>query len=692
VKHILSVKTLNFQGRSAILSAQLKKAPMAKKSKKKTVASTRPQIKVAKTDPKPDKKKKILGKLFAKRIPRKKAEPKGALRMVQSLIKDQLHKVEETAEQKEEEIEVKPPEKKEPEKEKKEPEKKEKIRKRLSPEHRQKIRGGLLALIGLFALTFIGWFLFGKMFRPQYLAEILPAESTVGVLEINVDSGSGQVKQFYDLMKNYAVYQHDGLVNFLTLALPLDFAKEIEPWLGRRAGIAFVSTAKKGELARIYFIESRDRNLTEEFLKSKAMQDAKEELTVTDYNNYKLYGYSLSHLFEATFIGNYLVIAENEITLKELLDKINAGGERLNDEAVYRKTANNLPQGSLTGGYLNLQKLYDVLSADENFVAKKGQDFLAFKPYLSLFDAVGFTCFADKDKFVIQTFVALNKDALTDDKFISYSEKYRGALLSLAPEDPVGLAAGHDLTKEIGRLEEVFAGSTKSNSQVFNGLLEAQKNIYLGKAISLSGDIYPLLGGEYLFAVENNLENPAYTLILELMNKNQDIQRLEKIMSALEKTGGFFTSKIQEVVLPDGTKGQEIVASPELIERFEENHEGTVISDLKMGETGWHIYYAVSDDKAIITTNKDIMKNILDRIAGKVSSSFVSTGFYKRIVGRIIGTADEIFTVKTGAVTEWLGLNENEMLKPYLLPFSGLTAAKNYFTDGISTIYSLEII
>jgi hypothetical protein len=652
---------------------------MAKKSKKKTIASTRPQVKDTTKDTKPEKKKKILGKLFTQKMPKKKKE------QIKEVVKKEVKKEEITVESKPED---------DSKSLKKEPSIQlvTKVKVRLSPEHRRKIRGGMLVLIGLFALSFIGWFLFGKMFRPQYLAEILPADSTVAIMEVNIDSQSGQIKSFFDLMRNYPVYQKDGLVRLITLILPVDFAKEVEPWLGRRAGVALVSTAKKGELSRVYFIESRDHNLTLEFLKSHAMSDAKEELTVTDYNGYKLYGYTLSNLFEVTFINNYLVIAENQNTLKGLLDQITAGGQRLNDEDQYRKVANNLPQGSMIDAYLNLQKLFNVLSSDESFMVQKGQNFAAFRPYLSIFNAVGLTCFADSGKFVVQTFVALNKDELKDNKYITYNDKYRGKLLSLAETEPIVLAAGHDLSKEINRLEEIFLGSTQSNSSVFNGILEAQKEIYLGKEISLANDIYPMLGGEYMFEVEGSFDAPKVSLVLELLNQTQDKQRLEKVMSAFEKSGGFFTPKVQEVVLPDGTKGKEIVASPEKIERYEENYEGILITDLKLGETGLHLYYAVSGDKAIIGTSIDTLKNIIGRSEEKIKDSFTSTNFYNKIVSPLTRTADELFAVKLGAFTEGFELNKNEMLKPYLLPFSNLTASKNYFSDGISTIYALEII
>jgi hypothetical protein len=651
------------------------------KKKKKTIASTRPQVKEVKTQTKAVKKKRLLGKLFAKK--KTKAETKG---VEESLLKEELQKIEETAKPTEEKIEAVLSAKET----EVESHSKKKTKRRLSPEHRQKIRGGLLILIGLFALSFIGWFLFGKVFRAQNLAEILPAEDSVMLVEVNVDGQSGQVKQFYDLMKSYPVYQKEGLLSLMNLVLPVDFGKEIEPWLGRKIGFGLLASSKKGEFERVFFVESRNHDLTLEFMKSQALRTAKEELTTEDYNGKKIYGYTLSNLFAFTFMDNYLVVAENAETLKSVIDKSSVSN--LNDSEVYRRVANNLPQGSLVFAYANFGKLFDVLSANESFVAKKGQDFMSLRPYLSLFEAGGLTVFADKGKFVVQTYTGLNKNEIAEKGFITYPEKYQGDLLAIAPQEPIMLLAGHDLNSEIQSLEGLFISSTKSNTVLFDGLLEAQKDIYFGKGISLKNDIYPLFTGEYLFAVEGSYDKPEFTLILDLPNGNKDVPKLEKLVSAFVETSGLFTPHVKDVVLPDGTKGQEIIASPEQVERYEEKYNEYTINNIRLGETGWSIYYLVSDGKAVFATRKDKLAQIIDRIDGKQPASLVTTDYYGKIVQPILRTADEITIVNIGAITEKLGLNDNKALGPYLLPFSNLTAAKNYFTDGISTIYMLEII
>jgi len=655
---------------------------MGKNNKKKTVSSTR-KVESVESDIEAIQKKekrRVLSKLFAKakkvRLKKPKKEKEAASARVEASA-ETAAELKAEAKLEAQEAKVETPKVKKTKKE----------REPLTHETKQKIRGGLLMLIGLFAVSFIGWFLFGKFFRAQSLAEMMPAQNTIGIFELNIDGANGQPKQFYELMKKYPVYQKDGLVKMLTLALPINFAVEIEPWLGRRAGITFLNNS--GKIARYYFVESRDHALTLNFLKSRAMADAKEEVVDEDFNGRKIYGFTLSHRFEFTFLNNYLLIAENADSLKALL---NDSTTRLSDDEDYRKVANNLPQGSLVFAYTNMQKMFAALIGSQEFSAKKGQDFAALKPFLSLFKAEGMTVFAEKDKFVVQTFESLDKEVLKESTFLTFAEKYQGSLLSLANEQPILLAGGHDLTKELNRLEEIFKGGTKTSSIIFNGLLEAQKENYFGKEISLKDDIYPLLTGEYLFTVDNNFEEPMLTMMFELANKNDDTAKIEKLASAFVKTSGIFSPKIQQVTLEDGTTGQEIVASSETVERFDEKYNDVNVTTLKIGNTGWAIYYTITGNKAVFTTNKDNLKNIVDRNEGKLSTNLTTTNFYRNILQSFLRTADEVINIKVGAITEATGMADDEILKPYVLPFGNLAITKNYFEDGISTIYLLEVI
>ena len=81
---------------------------------------------------------------------------------------------------------------------------------------------------GIFTVTFVGYFLFGKMFSPQDLAEISPAEKTVGIFELSIDGSSSQVQKFYEVMGKYPVYKKENIMALVETVLPVNFEKEFK--------------------------------------------------------------------------------------------------------------------------------------------------------------------------------------------------------------------------------------------------------------------------------------------------------------------------------------------------------------------------------------------------------------------------------------------------------------------------------
>lgn len=570
-----------------------------------------------------------------------------------------------------------------------EPEKKVKTQK-FSSIQKRKIKGGLLIMIGVFALAFIGYFLFGKLFSPQDLAEITPAGKTIGVVEIMIDSNHGQVGRFYGLLEKYPVYKRENVIRLVEQVIPYNYENDLYPWLGRKIG-AVLYSGTKGSLSPIYFIESRDHGATVKFLKNRRLSETTDTMVETDYSGRKIYSFAQSQTAVFTFVNNYLVIAEDEKLIKNYLDHL-AEGNMLSGDPDYVKVANNLPRGGIAYGYVNLVALFKTLEKDPLFVSRKGQDLLVFKPFLNVFKAEGISVFADEDRFTAQTFTAIDNEALEGESFITFNEKYQGELLALAGENPIMLMGGHDLTKEISRIKEIFKSGTKTPALVFEGMLEAQKQIYFGKDINLETDIFPLLTGEYLFTIENSLEEPVVSVFLEMDSKNTDIPKFEKSANAFVEVSGIFTPKIHQVELPDGTIGQELVADPEKISRDTNKYKSALITTLKLGDTGISVHYAIIGDVIALSSDMEGMKKIIDRHEDAMAKGFVSTDYYSKNVGPVLRTADEVFLLKLGALTAAAGLNANQNLSPYLVPFNNLTVTKNYFRDGISTIYLIEVI
>lgn len=582
--------------------------------------------------------------------------------------------------------------KKEPKPKKEKKPKEKKVRKTLSPEKRQKIRGGILIAIGAFAIIFIGIFLFTKIFRPQSLAELIPEEESIAVLEINVDGSHSQVKQFFETLQAYPVYQINGINSIVDTVSPFETGEALQEWVGRKAGLALVKEEEDGEknIVPVFFVETKDQNGTVQYLQNLAAGASGDELIKKPYAGHEIYSYKVGQNFVYTFLNSYLVYTENEDTIKLLIDNRSNDKPRLSDSANYRKVANNLAPDGLIFGYVDLNRMFEYLSESPAFIAQKGEDYLAFRPFIGLFKAEGISVFAEKDHFKAQVFTSLDTEKLDGESYITYSEKYQGMLLPYVQQSPILVASGHDLTKELNRLEDIFSSGTNASSAIFDGLVEAQKEQYFGKDISLHEDIYPLLQGEYLITVGNSLEEPEVTVVIELTDPNNNELRIEKLAQAFADTSGVFSPKIVSVTLPDGTIGKEIVASPEVITRNDESYTGETIYTLKIGDSGWAVYYTVLENEAVFSTSIEEIKAVISD--GIEKENFTTTENYNSLIKPILKSADQFYFMETGALTENIASDETSMIKPYFTPFGGMAVAKNFFTDGISTIYVLEVI
>jgi len=661
---------------------------MGKKGKKKTVASTK---KVVKTEEQLEQErqakeqKKLLKKIFN----RKKKAAKIDRPQIEKNEKPEPQKAAEpVAEMKKEEPKV--------EEKKHEPvAKKEKAPRKpmLSDAQKQKARGAVMVLVGLFMIGFVSYFLYTRLFRPESIAHFLPADNTIGFLELNIDGDSDQTKKFAQLFQKYPVYQASNLEKLANLVLPVDYEKDLQPWIGRNIGIVLLKqTGDDSSVKVALFVEAKSADKALDFLKNRALQNSGDELLTDTYNNYTVYHYKLSQAYSFAFVKNYLVLAGNDALLHQVIDAQSGNIVKLQDDPVFQKVSNNLPSTGLAFGYANTQKLFDTMLKNPLFQSQKTRDLVALQPFMKIFAAEGFTAVVNDNDITVQQFEAIDRSQLQGQSYLTYEDKYQGQLLQLASENSILFAGGHDLYKELQRIAEIFSNGTNIDSTLFNGILEAQKDKYFGKDISLDTDVYPLLKNEYLITSENNFEQPVVSIFMNLTDKNNDLLRIEKLAAAFMKERAIFSPQIKDVTLPDGTKGQEVVASAENITRTDNQYNGYNITTLSLGSLTWSINYAVLDNTLVISTTPESLKAIIDRKSGKITTNLRNSDDFNKNVMPVMRTADEVFNIKLGALIPVLGLDQNPLVKPYVEGFNSLTMTKNFFDDGISTLYVINIL
>jgi hypothetical protein len=137
---------------------------------------------------------------------------------------------------------------------------------------------------------------------------------------------------------------------------PVDFAKEVEPWLGEEASVAFQKLENGDPSDAVVAIETTDTAATQEFIDDQAEQgtDPYEDGSYEGID-FKVGGTDENGI---GVIDDFLVIAEGEAGFKAAVDA--AQGESLGDEARFSDAISAASDGSLADVYVDVGGLIDA--------------------------------------------------------------------------------------------------------------------------------------------------------------------------------------------------------------------------------------------------------------------------------------------------------------------------------------------
>ncbi len=138
---------------------------------------------------------------------------------------------------------------------------------------------------------------------------------------------------------------------------PLDYAKEVEPWLGEKAGVAFRGLEDGDLTESVVAVESTDVAATQEFVDRQAKQ-SKVPYKDASYEgiDFKVGG---SEGNAIGVVGESLVMAEDgESGFKAAVDASN--GESLADEARFEDAISAASDGSLADAYVDVGGLIEA--------------------------------------------------------------------------------------------------------------------------------------------------------------------------------------------------------------------------------------------------------------------------------------------------------------------------------------------
>jgi len=537
----------------------------------------------------------------------------------------------------------------------------------------QKIAGVFMAVVVLLTLFVFGATLLKKAFSAVPLSELLPAEKTAALFEMNTNPDHTQMVQARKLLSK-GNYSFDKIMNKINEEFEINFEKDIKPWLGRNVGIAeIMPDPVTGNISTVYFIEAFSRKGAENFIK----ENKKSEKVGAEIFRFTLQK-SKENIF-VSFLGEYLMISPSEEAIKTLVSTESQSLKRLSESEEFMRAKENLPLNKIANLFVDFEKAPEKLLQKYGLMNESSILISIIRPFVNLFSAESFWVMAGNENFIVKSYSNLKSSYLKGKGDITYKDKYTPSLVSYIPDDIMGFWGGVDLEKQIKRIVEILGQGAESVGSLFENVLENYTEKYFGNTVSLEDDIYPLVKNEFAIGVGKKNGKNTYTLILKLQNPAEDALRLQKLANNFISAGAVFEPKVEEHELPDGTKTREIVASPSEIIKSEIAYKDKIINAMETPDGKWGIYYVSTNNAAIISTDKESIQKSLSLEDGELVKSLKNSSIYNTHILPMSKNSDEVSYFDISKL--WQEANF----------VRSLSTGKEYFGDGIMTHYFIYV-
>ena len=445
--------------------------------------------------------------------------------------------------------------------------------------------------------------------------------------------------------------------------------------------------AENPSLSSVYFLEAISQSSAKDFLKTIAENNLS-ELTETTEKKQKFYEFTLRYPGEnrsqdqtihATFIDEYLTLSPSIDAIKLLT----IDTEKVETSEKYEEIQNFSPINKVAFVFMNFDHSPDVLLQKYGVLTGSSTLNSAIQPFAELFNSEGASLMAKDDYFEVESFMSLDDPYLKGNKYVTSVSNYNADLTQYVTADMDVFWGGVNIEKQLKRLVALLSEGNQSTTQIFEGVLQNYTEKYFGSNISMEKDIYPLIQNEFALTMKkkDDKDKDIYTLILELDNPADDALKIQKLANNFISSGAVFEPHIEEHELPDGTIAKEIVATPEELIKSESSHEEIVVYEMETESKSWGVYYAISNSKAIISTDKDTLTSSLDLILNKKenSPSLKNSPIYTNHIEPSLQNSDEVSYFK---VTTWWPAS------PFI---KSLSAGKEYFSNGVMAYYYIYV-
>ncbi|MFA6528022.1 MAG: DUF3352 domain-containing protein [Candidatus Gracilibacteria bacterium] len=538
------------------------------------------------------------------------------------------------------------------------------------------INGGILLVI-LMAFSLMAIFMAQKVLEPTNLGNILPANQTVAFVTINTSDLSTKttLPEDYSLSPTNLEQTIAGYFNQESFDL-------LKDWFKSQAAIALMIGTNQ-EVEKTYFFEYQDRNTALQFLESITTED--EAVNKESYGSYTIYSYSLSQNFSAALIANYLVISEDPVMIKLIMDTAEGDASNLKSLSAYNTVMDNLPYDATGVVFWNV-KLYPDLAASYIPIYDIIPEAL-ITPVMSIFTGFGAVIQAAPEGFYMQTYTTVDKNLLEDLSYFGFVKKYNANLTAYIPSGSTMFFGGENIQGEVKKAVSIFKKFNESAAIIFEGVIRGAVKQYFGENIDLDADIYPILEDEYSVSVYDTEDGgKAYLVLVDLQNQDDKQIHIDTLNQGFLEQQIYSEPYVKTYTLEDGSEGKEIVADLAEILNEKITYDDSTIDMFYLSNGDTLGYTAVSHDKFAMSTDLDLLKQSLDLMSGLSATGSFAESENMAAISAIMGSADEASLMDINSMrdsSEFWGIE-------FFSPFSQISSSKNFFDDGVATFHMLK--
>ncbi len=317
----------------------------------------------------------------------------------------------------------------------------------------------------------------------------------------------------------------------------VDYAKEIEPYLGEEA-VFFISGVREGDADGAVVIEVTDedkaRSAIEKLVRSGSQDKPRER-------SYKGNDYLLDDEEAAGVVDEHAVIG-TEAGFRAAVDTSDESADTIEDSDRVRESLDRLPEDALLSVYVDGKRLVSSLGPEGAIIA----------PFLEVFDEpYVFGVSAESDAVVLDSTLPASLTAFAAPLFFGSGTEAVGEL----PADSWYAVGQPELGKTLQSLVRLFAGAVGGQEQ-----LEGQVRSATG--LDLNEDILAWMGDLGGFARGSSLEELGAGVVID----SKDPQVSRRSLAALARVARREAEpgvRVGRLTLPGGGDGF-TVRAPEL--------------------------------------------------------------------------------------------------------------------------------